>query len=152
MSWSRSTSGRCHRFPSHRSKHSLHFATHAVCHHLRPYAFLLLPHCRCFFAMDLTLPRRISKSEARSLDHDSHSPRSTPSRRPSKKSTIISANPYSLNVLNAILGDRIITPYYPSLYREEFIGTETLERLWVCEKCFKYGVDGGKVWAHRVGS
>ena len=55
-----------------------------------------------------------------------------------------------LNVLSVALGDRLIRPWYPSLYREELVGTAAVQRLFVCSSCFRYTVDGAAGLAHRV--
>lgn len=55
-----------------------------------------------------------------------------------------------LNVLSVALGDRLIKPWYPSLYREELVGTAAVQRLFVCPSCFRYTVDGAAGLAHRV--
>lgn len=41
------------------------------------------------------------------------------------------------NVVNVVLGDLLIKPWYPSFYPEELVGRKT-ERLYVCQWCFKY--------------
>lgn len=55
-----------------------------------------------------------------------------------------------LNVEEVILGDRIVSPSFASLYREELVGTETIRRLYVCEGCFKYTKDAVAYVGHRV--
>ncbi|KAF2147164.1 uncharacterized protein K452DRAFT_217636 [Aplosporella prunicola CBS 121167] len=41
------------------------------------------------------------------------------------------------NVLNVVLGDLLVKPWYPSFYPEELVGRK-IERLYVCQWCFKY--------------
>ncbi|KAF2195402.1 hypothetical protein K469DRAFT_543734 [Zopfia rhizophila CBS 207.26] len=41
------------------------------------------------------------------------------------------------NVLEVVLGSLLIRPWYPSFYPEELVG-RTVERLYVCQWCFKY--------------
>ncbi|KAK7727434.1 SAS complex subunit [Botryosphaeria dothidea] len=41
------------------------------------------------------------------------------------------------NVLNVVLGDLLVKPWYPSFYPEELVGRR-VERLYVCQWCFKY--------------
>ncbi|KAK8242541.1 acyl-CoA N-acyltransferase [Phyllosticta capitalensis] len=41
------------------------------------------------------------------------------------------------NVINVVLGDLLIKPWYPSFYPEELVGRK-IERLYVCQWCFKY--------------
>ncbi|KAH7060436.1 acyl-CoA N-acyltransferase [Macrophomina phaseolina] len=41
------------------------------------------------------------------------------------------------NVLNVVLGDLLVKPWYPSFYPEELAGRR-IERLYVCQWCFKY--------------
>ncbi|KAF2088582.1 hypothetical protein K490DRAFT_55983 [Saccharata proteae CBS 121410] len=44
------------------------------------------------------------------------------------------------NVLNVVLGDLPIKPWYPSFYPEELMGRRA-DRLYVCRWCFKYSKD-----------
>ncbi|KAF2258105.1 hypothetical protein CC78DRAFT_479640 [Lojkania enalia] len=60
-------------------------------------------------------------------------PKST--AKPSKSSTKPSADP---NVLEVVFGSLLIKPWYPSFYPEELVG-RTVQRLYVCHLCFKYG-------------
>ncbi|KAF2005905.1 acyl-CoA N-acyltransferase, partial [Amniculicola lignicola CBS 123094] len=41
------------------------------------------------------------------------------------------------NVLEVVFGSLLIKPWYPSFYPEELVG-RTVERLYVCQWCFKY--------------
>ena len=41
------------------------------------------------------------------------------------------------NVHNVVLGDILFKTWYPSYYPEELVGRD-LERLYVCQWCFKY--------------
>lgn len=45
--------------------------------------------------------------------------------------------PATPNVLEAVLGSLLIKPWYPSFYPEELVGRK-VERLYVCQWCFKY--------------
>lgn len=57
--------------------------------------------------------------------------------------------PVDLNVRNVVLGDVLFKAWYPSFYPEEMIGRE-LERLFVCQWCFKYSKDLMPYLAHTV--
>ena len=54
------------------------------------------------------------------------------------------------NVLNVVLGDILFKTWYPSFYPEELVGRE-IERLYVCQWCFKYTKEGPPFGAHVVG-
>lgn len=41
------------------------------------------------------------------------------------------------NVLEVVFGSLLIKPWYPSFYPEELVGRK-VERLYVCQWCFKY--------------
>lgn len=41
------------------------------------------------------------------------------------------------NVLEVVFGNLVIRPWYPSFYPEQLVG-RTVERLYVCQWCFKY--------------
>lgn len=45
--------------------------------------------------------------------------------------------PPQLNVVDVILGEIWMKPWYPSFYPEELVGKKT-EKLFVCQWCFKY--------------
>ncbi|CAF9907434.1 MAG: hypothetical protein ALECFALPRED_003327 [Alectoria fallacina] len=55
--------------------------------------------------------------------------------------------PADLNVRNVVLGDILFKTWYPSFYPEELVGRE-LERLFVCQLCFKYSKDLMPYLAH----
>ena len=57
--------------------------------------------------------------------------------------------PVDLNVRNVVLGDILFKTWYPSFYPEDLIGRE-LERLFVCQWCFKYSKDLMPYLAHTV--
>lgn len=57
--------------------------------------------------------------------------------------------PADLNVHNVVLGDILFKTWYPSFYPEELVGRE-LERLFVCQWCFKYSKDLMPYLAHTV--
>jgi len=69
---------------------------------------------------------------------------------PNAATSGITAPAMPLNVLSVALGDRLIKPWYPSLYREELVGTAAVQRLHVCPCCFRYTIDGAAGLAHRV--
>ena len=56
---------------------------------------------------------------------------STPALKPSQKPL---SGP---NVLEVVFGSLLIQPWYPSFYPEELVGRR-VERLYVCQWCFKY--------------
>ncbi|KAI4125400.1 MAG: hypothetical protein LQ338_004262 [Usnochroma carphineum] len=56
-----------------------------------------------------------------------------------------SANP---NVQQVVLGDIIFKTWYPSYYPEELVGRD-IDRLYVCQWCFKYCRDVVPFLAHR---
>lgn len=66
------------------------------------------------------------------------SSRSTPSPK--------SASP---NVQQVVLGDILFRTWYPSYYPEETVGRD-IDRLYVCQWCFKYSRDVVPFFAHRV--
>ena len=41
------------------------------------------------------------------------------------------------NVLEVVFGSLLVRPWYPSFYPEELVGRK-VERLYVCQWCFKY--------------
>jgi histone acetyltransferase HTATIP len=41
------------------------------------------------------------------------------------------------NVLEVVFGSLLIKPWYPSFYPEQIVGRK-VERLYVCQWCFKY--------------
>ena len=57
--------------------------------------------------------------------------------------------PADLNVRNVVLGDILFKTWYPSFYPEELVGRE-LERLFVCQWCFRYSKDLMPYLAHTV--
>jgi histone acetyltransferase HTATIP len=59
---------------------------------------------------------------------------STPTTPALKNSQKPPAGP---NVLEVVLGSLLIKPWYPSFYPEELVGRR-VERLYVCQWCFKY--------------
>jgi histone acetyltransferase HTATIP len=56
---------------------------------------------------------------------------STPALKNSQKP------PAGPNVLEVVFGSLLIKPWYPSFYPEELVGRR-VERLYVCQWCFKY--------------
>ncbi len=54
-----------------------------------------------------------------------------------------------LNVHNVVLGDVQFKTWYPSFYPEELVG-RGLEKLYVCQWCFKYSEELEKFLAHQV--
>ena len=67
------------------------------------------------------------------------SPQRTPNRAPMQP-----------NVANVLLGNLLIKPWYPSFYPEDLVGGRKIERLHVCQWCFKYTSDVLKYSAHSV--
>lgn len=59
--------------------------------------------------------------------------------------------PVEPNVLNVVLGNLLIRPWYPSFYPEELAGRKT-ERLYVCQWCFRYSRELIPFLAHMVGT
>ena len=53
------------------------------------------------------------------------------------------------NVLNVVLGNLLVKPWYPSFYPEELVGRKT-ERLYVCQSCFRYSKELMPYLAHVV--
>lgn len=53
------------------------------------------------------------------------------------------------NVQNVVLGDILFKTWYPSFYPEELVGRD-LERLYVCQRCFKYSKELMPFLAHVV--
>ena len=56
-----------------------------------------------------------------------------------------------LNILNVVLGNLLIKPWYPSFYPKELVGQRT-ERLYVCQWCFKYSKELVPYVSHLVRS
>ena len=54
-----------------------------------------------------------------------------------------------LNIRKVVLGDIRFDPWYPSFYPEELVGRE-VDRLNVCQWCFKYSKDLVTYLAHIV--
>ena len=55
-----------------------------------------------------------------------------------------------LNVINVVLGDKQISPAYYSSYREELVTGEPVDRMYVCERCFKYTREVVLFMAHKA--
>ena len=53
------------------------------------------------------------------------------------------------NVLNVVLGDTLFKTWYPSFYPEEVVGRD-VERLYICQWCFKYSKELMPFLAHSV--
>ena len=53
------------------------------------------------------------------------------------------------NVQNVVLGDILFPTWYSSLYPEELVGSR-VERLYVCQWCFKYSKELMPFIAHTV--
>lgn len=53
------------------------------------------------------------------------------------------------NVHHVVLGDILFKTWYPSFYPEELVGRD-LERLYVCQWCFKYSKELMPFLAHTV--
>ena len=54
------------------------------------------------------------------------------------------------NVLEVVFGSLLIKPWYPSFYPEELVGRR-VERLYVCQWCFKYSKELMAFLGHLVG-
>ena len=61
-------------------------------------------------------------------------PHLSPSKPPSLK------GPADRNVHYVVLGNLQFKPWYPSFYPEELVGKE-VDKLYVCQWCFKYSKD-----------
>ncbi|KAL8706226.1 MAG: hypothetical protein Q9201_000732 [Fulgogasparrea decipioides] len=55
----------------------------------------------------------------------------------------------NLNVQHVVLGDILFKTWYPSSYPEDLVGRD-LDRLYVCQRCFKYCRDLVPFLAHRL--
>lgn len=58
--------------------------------------------------------------------------------------------PVDLNIRSVVLGDISFKTWYSSFYPEELIGRK-VDRLYVCQWCFKYSKDVMPYLAHIVG-
>lgn len=58
--------------------------------------------------------------------------------------------PATPNVLEVVFGSLLIKPWYPSFYPEELVGRK-VERLYVCQWCFKYTKELTGFIKHLVG-
>ena len=54
------------------------------------------------------------------------------------------------NIANVVLGNLHIKPWYPSFYPEDLVGGKAVERLYVCQWCFRYTSEILKFSAHCV--
>lgn len=78
------------------------------------------------------------------------SPSSTPIAPPSPPVRQAIAKPIAdRNVHHVVLGDLLFKSWYPSFYPEELVGRD-LERLYVCQRCFKYSKELMPFLAHVV--
>lgn len=68
----------------------------------------------------------------------------TATTKPSKAK---SQRPIDPNVLEVGFGNLLIKPWYPSFYPEELVG-RTVDRLYVCQWCFKYSAQLIKFLGH----
>lgn len=57
--------------------------------------------------------------------------------------------PKEPNVLNVVLGNLLIKPWYPSFYPEDLVG-KVVDRLYVCQACFRYSKELMPFLAHMV--
>ncbi|KAL6721210.1 SAS complex subunit [Lecanora helva] len=55
--------------------------------------------------------------------------------------------PSDLNIRSVVLGDVVFKTWYPSYYPETIVGS-VVDRLYVCQWCFKYSKDVGPYLAH----
>lgn len=65
------------------------------------------------------------------------SPANPPPKSPTKSTKSTSKPSTDPNVLEVVFGSLLIKPWYPSFYPEELVGRK-VERLMVCQWCFKY--------------
>lgn len=70
----------------------------------------------------------------------------TPLKSASKPLQKLPAEP---NVLEVVFGSLLIKPWYPSFYPEELVGRK-VERLYVCQWCFKYSKELMAFLGHLV--
>jgi hypothetical protein len=75
----------------------------------------------------------------------------SPQTRTQEHQTTPKKSPTEPNVLNVVLGNIQIKPWYPSFYPEDLVGRKA-ERLYVCESCFRYSKELMPYLAHRVRS
>ncbi|KAI4794566.1 uroporphyrinogen-III synthase-like protein, partial [Aureobasidium sp. EXF-8846] len=68
---------------------------------------------------------------------------------PQEHQTTPKKSPTEPNVLNVVLGNIQIKPWYPSFYPEDLVGRKA-ERLYVCECCFRYSRELMPYLAHRL--
>jgi hypothetical protein len=54
------------------------------------------------------------------------------------------------NVKEVVLGNLWVKPWYRSYYSEEIVGRNFLDRLYVCQWCFKYTKDLAPYLGHTV--
>jgi hypothetical protein len=78
-----------------------------------------------------TAPRRVVTNPMAPDVASMTSTPSTPALKPLQKP------PSGPNVLEVVFGSLLIQPWYPSFYPEELVGRR-VERLYVCQWCFKY--------------
>lgn len=71
-------------------------------------------------------------------------PHLSPSKPPPLKA------PANLNVDHVVLGDLLFRTWYPSYYPEELVG-KGVDKLYVCQRCFKYSRDVVPFLGHLVG-
>ncbi|KAK1918970.1 hypothetical protein P3342_001100 [Pyrenophora teres f. teres] len=55
--------------------------------------------------------------------------------------------PTGPNVLEVVFGSLLVKPWYPSFYPEELVGRR-VDRLYVCQWCFKYTTEEVKFLGH----
>ncbi|KAF2724122.1 histone acetyltransferase, MYST family [Polychaeton citri CBS 116435] len=67
---------------------------------------------------------------------------------PSSHRTPNRNTPMQPNVSNVVLGNLHIKPWYPSFYPEDLVGGKKVDRLYVCQWCFKYTQEIMKFGAH----
>lgn len=53
-------------------------------------------------------------------------------------------------VKEVVLGNLWVKPWFKSAYAEEIVGRGFLERLYVCQWCFKYTTELGGYMGHTV--
>ena len=95
-------------------------------------------------ACETTPPRVVTSSMAPDVASMTSTP-TTPALKNSQKP------PSGSNILEVVLGSLLIKPWYPSFYPEELVGRR-VERLYVCQWCFKYSKELVGFLGHLVRS
>lgn len=82
---------------------------------------------------------------------NSAAPSSSSSPQPQLQRLVSQSLGYQpLNVLNVVLGNKVILPSYRSHYREELVSGIPVDKLYVCQRCFRYTKEVVLFLAHKV--